>query len=381
MNALRTLVALAGIAVAMPAQSTIYDGNMNAVFGALSATSQMPRSLQLRSDALAIDHGFQAGWYYRVAGDTREFSLRNIGGVAEALAGFEHLDRDFADVDARGLLEASIDCDVYDNGPASGVVVTRLTLMNRSNAPVVVDAFHYQDLDIAATFGDDVCTGNGSAHVVTDGSGVQIEVRAVGNDRSAVGAFPTVRDLLTNPTFDDLPNTLPPFNGDYSGAFQWQNRTLQPFEQRTFTVFFIADTAGASLPLNEHYGAGSSTTLEIHTHTVAVQDNTAIRGFLVQMKGALPNVQHLFLAGAIPSFPFPYIPGIDLWIDPASTLGTFGHGVLTSSTGEAVQLYLIPPSPYLAGINVFFQGFAEDAAAANGFANWTPGLRIRVGKI
>ena len=37
---------------------------------------------------------------------------------------------------------------------------------------------------------------------------------------------------------------LPPFTGDYTGAFQWQNRTLQPFEQLVRTVRGPQDVPG-----------------------------------------------------------------------------------------------------------------------------------------
>jgi hypothetical protein len=379
MNPLPCFSSIAALAALLPAQLTIADGNMQAVFGALSPTSHAPRSFQLRSDALAINHAFESGWYYRIAGDSRESSFRNIGGLVEAPAGGEHGDRDFADVDARGLLKASLDYDIYDCGPASGVVVTRLTLMNRSAAPLTVDVFCYHDLDIAGSFGNDVCTGTNSSHYVTDPSGVQVEVRALGNDLSAVGAYPTIRDLLTNTTVDNLPGTLPPFTGDYTGAFQWQNRTLQPFEQKSFNVYLVVDTAGASLPINEHYGAGSSIGFEIHTQTVAVQDNSTTRGLLVQMKGAPPSTLQRFVASDAPWVPAPFIPGLDFWVDPFAVLGTFGD--MTSPSGEAVQLFLIPPIPYLAGINVYFQAFTLDFAAPNGFAQWSAGLRIRLGKI
>jgi hypothetical protein len=380
MNMHRFVLVAAGLTAAAAAQVTILDGNMKVTYGPLSPTSQAPRAFSLFGDALAIDHGWESGWYYRIAGDAREFALRNVGGVAEA-AGAVHADRDFTDVDARGLLKASVDYDIYDSGPASGVAVNRLTLMNRSNAPVTVDVFCYHDLDIAATFGDDACTGNNSSHRVTDGSGVQVELRALGNDLSAVGVYPTVRDLLTNSVVDDLPGTLPPFNGDYTGAFQWQNRTLQPFEQLSFVVWQIVDTAGSALPLVQQYGAGSSSTFEIHTTTIALQDNSAPRTLQVQMKGAIPGVQYLFLACAAPSAVATPFFGVDLWVDYTSFLGTYGHGMVVSPTGEASEPFSIPPSPYLTGIMVFFQAFAEDAAAPNGFAQWSAGLGVRVGKV
>jgi hypothetical protein len=366
------------LAAAVPAQLTVTDGNMNVTTGALSATAQTPRTLALRADAIAVDHGVEHWWYYRVAGDTREFALRNLGGVTEGIVG-EHVDRDFADVDARGLLKAAVDMDVYDAGPASGVLISRVTFMNRSNAPVTIDVFCYTDLDIADTFGNDVCTGTASSHFVSDPSGVQIEVRALGSDRSAVAAFPTIRDLLTNATLDNLPLLSPPFTGDYAGAFQWQNRTLQPFEQRTFTVALAVDNAATALPLVENYGAGNGHTFEIHTASPPLQDQTQTRVISCQMKGALPGVEQRTIVGLDPWQPQPFIPGLDLWVLPASIIAVFGG--MTSATGEAVELFVIPPAPYFAGFDVYFQVFSVDAAAPNGYAWFSPGMHMRIGKL
>src|SRR5688572_30482047 len=167
MHLVRSLAGAVLTAATLSAQLTISDGNMNVVTGALSATLQTPRTLALRADALATNHGFEHWWYYRVAGDPREFALRSVGPVTGGSSPMnDHADRDFANVDNRNLLKASLDLDVYDAGPASGVVISRLTMMNISNAPVTLVLFCYTDLDVAATVGDDACTGTGSTHFV-----------------------------------------------------------------------------------------------------------------------------------------------------------------------------------------------------------------------
>jgi hypothetical protein len=381
MHHVRFSIAALAIAAAIPAQLTLTDGNMNAVLGTLPPTAHAPVSFVLRADALALNHAFEHAWFYRVNGDTREFALRSVGGVTEGvLPTNDHADRDFADVDARGLLKASLDYDIYDSGPASGVLISRVTLMNRSNTPVTLDLFCYTDLDIAGTSGNDSCTGDAGRHFVTDGSGVQIEVRALGSDLSAVAAYPLLRTALTNTAVDNLTSALPPFSGDYTGAFQWQGRTLQPFEQRTFTVAYAVDTAAAALPLVEHYGAGNGSTFEIHSQTIPLQDNTTARAILCQMKGALPNVEQRTILGLDPwNPPGPFIPGLDLWVLPASIVGVYGF--LTSPTGTAQEMFFLPPGPYFTGISVYFQVFSVDAAAPNGYAFFSPGMRFRVGKL
>ncbi len=378
----KAIASALALAAVVPAQLTIADGNMNVVTGVLSAAAQTPRTLDLSGDALAINHGFEHWWYYRIVGDPREWSLRNLGPVSEGVtASLDHLDRDFADVDSRGLLRASLDMDTYDAGPASGVVISRLTVMNISAAPITVNLFCYTDLDIAGTFGDDLATGTGSSHFVTDASGVQIEVRALGNDRSDIGPYPTIRDVLTNTAVDNLGNNLPPFSGDYSGAFQWQNRTLQPFEQQTFTVVIAIDTAAAAVPLVVHYGRGNGSNGEIHTQTVPLQDNSAVRQLSVELKNAQPNQLYRTVISLAPYNALPFIGGLDFWVDPFVVIGVWGIGGLTSATGKATEVFQIPPTPYLAGLAVFSQCFYLDFAAPNGFAYFTPGMMMRVGKL
>ena len=381
----RTLDSCAAIfafAVAVPAQLTIADGNMNLVTGALSPTSQSPCTLQLRADALQLNHAFEHWWYYRIAGDAQEFALRNVGTVTQGTTpAADHLDRDFMNVDSRGLLRASLDIDIYDAGPASGVAISRLTVMNISASPITLNLFCYTDLDITATSANDAATGTGSRHFVTDSSGVQIELRAFGNDRSDVGAYPTIRNLLTNTAVNNLNNTLPPFTGDYTGAFQWQDKTFQPFEQRTFTVLIAVDTAATLPPLVEHYGRANGPFGEIHTQTCALQDNSQTRMFTIATKGALPNAIYGTVISFAPYNGTQFIGGLEFWVDPFAMIGVWGAGGLTSPTGTTLESFVIPAAPYFTGLAVFSQHFYVDATAPNGFAYFTPGMMTRIGKL
>ncbi|MBL8751788.1 MAG: hypothetical protein JNK15_00700 [Planctomycetes bacterium] len=378
---LRFTAGALALATVLPAQTTLTDGNTTMTLAALSATSQSPTTFDLRGDALAVDHGFEHHWYYRLAGDPREFAFRSLGGVTGGVTpSNDHGDRDLADVDSRGLLKASFDYDVYDSGPASGVLISRVTVMNISAAPVTLDMFCYTDLDLTGSAGDDIVTGDNSRHFVTDPTGVQIEVRALGNDLSQVAPYPQVRTLLTNAAVNNLAGVLPPFTGDYTGAFQWQGRTLLPFEQKTFQVVFAIDTAATLVPIVENYGYGNGSTFEIHTQTAPLQDNTQPRVLNVQMKGALPNVEQRTIVGLAPWLPpLPFIPGLEIWCEPIQIIGVFAG--YTSATGEAQESFVIPAGPYLTGLNAFFQVFTVDAAAPNGYAYFTPGMRVRIGKL
>lgn len=367
------------LAAGLSAQLTITDANMVVDTSDPSATSNLPRTINLRSDAIAADQAFEHWWYYRISGDTEESALKDIGVTSGGIttAG-DHADRDFDDVDARGLLKASIDMDTYSAGPASGVVISRLTVMNTSNAPYDIDLFGYTDIDVGGTFADDTCTGTLTSHFITDPTGIQIEVRGIGATSSDVLAYPALRSSLSDAVVDNLADTLPPFAGDYTGAFQW-TATLQPFEQRTFTIVIAVDSPALVPPLTESYGAGNGSVFEVHATEVLLQDLVTPRTFAVRMKNALPSAEYRIVTGVAPWTPLPFIPGVDLWVDPLSLVGVYGG--FTDANGEAQEVFTIPPSPYLTGFSAYHQCFYVDAAAPNGFAYFTPGLRTRVGKL
>ncbi|MBL8724536.1 MAG: hypothetical protein JNK49_10845 [Planctomycetes bacterium] len=373
------ILAVAGCGTALTAQAfTMTEGNFRATNGAPTVT-HAPCGLALRSDALNTNHGFEHWWYYRVAGDTRELSLRAVGPTSGGLAPFQtHGDRDFGDVDLRGLLRANVDLDIYATGPASGVFTSRVTLTNLSAAPVTLDLFAYTDLDIAGTSGNDVCTGTSNTHVVTDWTGVQVEIRAAGADASDVGAYPSIRNRLTNTSVDNLANVLPPFSGDYTGAFQWSNRTLQPREELSFTVVFAVDTAASRVPEVAHYGAGSTTAAQISTDTLPLQDNSGLRFLGVHLDGAQPNapVGLLTNLASAPGLPF---GGLTLWVDPTAP-ATFPIGI-TNPSGRTSYVFVIPSGPYFTGLPFYHQYFWVNPASSNGVGDYSAGLQTRLGRL
>lgn len=369
--------AIAAIAAVLPAQFTITDGNTVYQSGALSAASEAPRAMLYRTDGLGTNHGFEQWWHFRIAGDTREFAFKNIGPVTEGVTtGNTHIDRDFEDVDGRGLLRARMDVDCYDAGPASGVVMNRLTLVNVTAAPITVDLFHYVDIDLAGSSGDDQVSGSTGSHRITDLSGTSVEVRAQGADASEVAAYPALRNRLTDAALDNLTTPSLPFSGDYTGLFQWSSRTLQPGEWRTFTVLFAADTVATCPPSVENYGAGSSATPEIYVETVPVQETAGLRSIDVKLKNAEPNSPVGLLSNYFSAPGVSYL-GVLIWVDALNGMPQFPIGV-TSPTGEAFYTYFVPPGPYLCGFPLFHQFFYLDPQEP--IAGFTGGLLTQVGK-
>ncbi len=358
---------------------TIGEGNTSFTTTPASSTLFTPRTFDLRGDALATDHGYEHWWYYRVAGDARELPLRAVGGMTGAVAPFgTHLDRDFANLENAGRLRAWLDADVYAAGPSSGVVVSRTTFQNLGVAPLVLDVFAYTDLDVAGSSGNDTVTGSLTSHVVTDLTGVTIEVRGLAADRSEVGVYPSVRTKLADALVDDLANVLPPFTGDYTGAFQWQARTLQPGESRTFTVVFAIETTATRVPVVEHYGHGSTTQATIDTDTLPLQDNSQLRQIGIHLRGAPPNAMCGLLTSTFGAAGLPFL-GFDMFVDP-SPPAQF-PAATTTANGEMTYVFPIPPSPYLTGYPLYHQFFFVDPTAPNGVGGSTGGLLTRLGRL
>lgn len=375
---LLSLASASLLSAALSAQVlTVTDSNMLVTLGGLSPSLQSPRLLNLQADALLTDHGFEHGWYYRMAGDPQEYAVRSLGGVTGGNFGNTHSDRDVNDVDSRGLLRMSYDFDVYSCGPASGVFISRCTVMNISNAPVAFDLFAYTDIDVAGTPGDDfLFYGTNNSHWLTDPTGISVEVRASGASLGGIANYPLIRSALMDAAPTTLLGTPPSFGGDYTGAFQWAV-PLQPREQRTFHVAFLINTPGIALPLVQNYGAGSGTDLQVHTQFLPLQDASQTRSFAVQLKGALPNVEYRIGFAQFGWSPLPFIPGIDLWIDPFNLLGIYGG--FTSNSGDAFNVFFIPPSPYLTGFSLYSQVFGVNPNAPNGFADFSAGMQARIG--
>jgi hypothetical protein len=374
--------ALAAAATSLPAQNlTIGDGNMVFTTVAPSASSTLPCAANLIGDAMGTDHAFEHWWYFRVSGDASEMPLRLVGTVVRSVApSGTHLDSDFDDIESRGLFRARLDGDVYSAGPASGVVISRLSLLNISGAPQTVSVFAYLDLDVAGTFGDDYAVGDDQHQVVTDASGVRIEFRARGSDFGDLGVYPSLRNQLSNGSITALSGAHSPILGaDYTGAFEWRDRVVQPGEWVTFTTLIAVDTAANFPPITEQYGSASGHGVEICTDGIALQNNAAPRAIDVHLMGATPNSFAGLLSSIAPASGIPFL-GVVLWADPFTE---FQFPIsMTDSSGELAFHFPIPPTgSYLTGYPVYHQFFVSNPLAPGGVADWTGGLKTIVGKL
>lgn len=202
-------------------QGTISDAPVNFVRGASPFDATPGADL---TGAGTGDQLFEAGWAFRVSGDTREtfFPVPTTQSYTSPTSTI-----DWADVAARGLFSAQEISVVKNTGGPSGIVTMTMKITNLSASnPLQIEMFHGVDIDAGGSAGTDVGTLlYRNNHIrVTDGA-TRIDYRGVGAKAYMARAFAATTDvfgLLDNAAVNDWDNTGLPFaSGDITASFQW----------------------------------------------------------------------------------------------------------------------------------------------------------------
>lgn len=200
------------------------------------------------------DHLFEAGWYFRVSGDTREFffpapSTQNYTANTATL--------DWTDVGARGLFSArEVSVVTNFNGP-SGRVEQTMTITNLSQTnPLVIDIFHMLDFDVQPTAGNDSATQIGTTRIgLTDPGGATGEYVGIGASAFMVRPFggTDLGAVLDDAAVTNLDNSGLPFGpADYTSAMQWASQTIAPAASASFVVQFSVNTTTVPVTLQSY---------------------------------------------------------------------------------------------------------------------------------
>lgn len=245
------LLAAAGTAFGQ-AGGTIISGNTSLTIGAAptspTATAE-PSANFITTGAGGTDHVFGNWWWYRLAGDNREFALNSSGGGAtSSFAGSIGTMTQFYP-----SFRADITWEVQDTGSQFGYFTSTVAITNTTGSPITIDLFHYLDADFNGTAATDSASLVAPGLIrITDSAAPTIygEYSAVNADNYQVGAFSTVRQLLTNTTVNNFNNSGLPFGpADFTGGFQWSGITISPGSTRAVTVSFAVVPAPASIAL------------------------------------------------------------------------------------------------------------------------------------
>jgi len=216
---------------ALPREFTLTDGDatftLRGIRGERTTTSGGLGDYKSLSGTGAPDHMFQNWWWYRTDSDTREFALSNLTAFDQQQANTVSLTY------AEGGLTYEITYILSDSGDNQAVVVAQLTIANTTSTPITLNLFNYSDFDMDGSPGGDRAELVRPGYIRVYETNTAHIVAAETPFAWQIGAFPSVRNLLTDTDIDDLNNSGSPFGpGDFTGAFQWRF-TLQGGESRS----------------------------------------------------------------------------------------------------------------------------------------------------
>lgn len=321
-----------------------------------------------------VDQLYRTWWFYRLAGDTRETPFNTANGqLTQTWSGQTALLR-FGDVDRRGF-SADLQLQLYTPAAGSAVLTQRMTLTNRTSAPLTVQLFLYADFDVCGGFQNLAIHGvDGTRHVITENCLDRIEFVAAGADRFDASSYPGAYARLTDNTLFDLGNgSLPYGPGDYTGAFQWQDRILQPNEPVTFSSGFahnlvdLCSNMAETLVYGSAKGAPQATPqlgspLPFHGTRITLSLTNGLGGAMpILIIGSQQTSLSLGSLGTLYTDPL-----VSFALRPFDTSGNTAFNVT------------MPRRPVLCGFSCYWQAFFLDQAAPGGMAH-TAGLQWTIG--
>lgn len=266
-SVLVAFAALTGLASAASAQFTITPGGANSGIGTfqngvvpsgITGTGSATANLRPGNATSTPDSLFQAWWWFRGPGDTREFAFGNGASGSLSVSGVlvgdntGNLDTggyDFTVTNSGYSFTSAQRWQIFNPSNTAGTNVQVLasnTITNTGGSAATFSLFYYMDFDVGAATTNSASLVGPNTMSISGGSGNVVEWAGVGADAYQVTTYSTLRGLLANAFVDDLNNTGLPFNSaDFTGAFQW-NITLDPGASITLYSGFTLN--GPALP-------------------------------------------------------------------------------------------------------------------------------------
>ncbi|GAB4554313.1 MAG: hypothetical protein Tsb0013_16920 [Phycisphaerales bacterium] len=202
---------------------------------------------------------FQSWWYYRADNQSREYSFgqgfpntTQYVGPTATFTGDES-DAPVAAGDAQAGLTWTMTWTV-----TSGVINTlqsTISVTNTTDDPIVLNMFHYGDIDLNGNLGDSAIVEDDGTIVISDAGTPGVTIEYTGSSPDAYQI--EVQDDLLEALNDNAPTDLTNVNNvmtpsDFSAGFQWVDVVLQPGETEEFSIGFAvipSPGAGALLGL------------------------------------------------------------------------------------------------------------------------------------
>jgi hypothetical protein len=220
---------------------TITDGNVDFTIAA-SGFDTSPSANFRVPNAVAVDHVFEQGWWYRVAGGTQE-TFFPVPTTESYVANTATLT--WTNVNAQNF-DASALATIRNVGVNMAIVQIEMTITNNSGANLNLNLFHFADLDVGGTAGGDSATLiNANDHIGITDVATTGEYRGLGATALLVRPFSGATDvaaLLSDVSVNNFDNTTLPFGpGDFTGGFQWV-RTIPTGGKSLFVVLLAINT-------------------------------------------------------------------------------------------------------------------------------------------
>ncbi len=186
------------------------------------------------------DHLYQMGWWYRVQDThTRELTPSN----------FYYYDQETPNRVVMAYLEEGLilakQYDLRATADGGSVLYADLLVINFQFSPRVIHLYHYGDIDLSGATTNQARWEAQQIRVETSNDFCRM-VAITPYTRWQVAPHPQIIDLLTNTAPDDLTNGSLPFEGDFTGAYQWTLQ-MQPFATATVRVAYALNTTRAIL--------------------------------------------------------------------------------------------------------------------------------------
>jgi hypothetical protein len=182
-----------------------------------------------------VDHLYQMGWWYRVQGThTRELTPGN----------FYYYDQETPNHVVMAYLEEGLilakQYELRATADGGSVLYADLLVINFQFSPRVIHLYHYADIDLSGATTNQARWDAEQIRVETVNDFCRFSARTP-YTRWQAAPHPQIINRLTNTEPDDLTNGDLPFEGDFTGAYQW-TLEMQPFEFATVRVAHALNT-------------------------------------------------------------------------------------------------------------------------------------------
>ncbi len=226
MSGIRICIACAivtlGLASASQAAYTLTDGNSSAGIDVESQAGMYDWYID------GVDQMSQQWFWYRVEGDTREWSIDHIGTPSVSTLGTNFVSATYTQAN-----QFSIRVDYLLRGglPGSGAsdVAETITINNTSNSALGIHFYQYTDFDLAGTPGNDVVQlGKNLQNLFNealqkDGAlNIAETVTGPGANSGEANFYANTLNSLNDTSITNLSGAVGPLGpGDVTWAFQW----------------------------------------------------------------------------------------------------------------------------------------------------------------